>query len=220
MNIILIILAILPPVLLLYYVYKKDLYEKEPRSLIIKSFLFGGISIIPVVILELTFELFEFQSLLWYVLIGIAFVEEGVKFLILRYYAYTKSEFNEPYDGIVYAVAISLGFATVENIGYVFTYAPGSELTVAIIRMFSAIPLHAACGVLMGYYVGLSKFNSSKEMENFIIGLLLAILLHGLYNYFLFLGNTGYLSIIALIIGIYYAKKSIKLHQKNSPFKE
>ena len=79
---------------------------------------------------------------------------------------------------------------------------------------------YAACGVLMGYYVELSKFNSSKEMENFIIGLLLAILLHGLYNYFLFLGNTRYLSIIALIIGIYYAKKSIKLHQKNSPFKE
>lgn len=218
-TIILFLLAVSPPILLLYYVYSKDLYEKEPRSLIIRSFFFGIISVFPILILEIIFDSFEYQSLLMYILISVALVEEGIKFLILRYYAYSKPDFNEPYDGIVYAVAISLGFATIENITYVFVYSPGSEFSIAILRMFSAIPLHAACGVLMGYYVGLAKFDSTNEVKNLFIGLLLAIILHGIYNYFLFLGSTGFLSMIALAIGLYFSNKSIKNHQNISPFK-
>ena len=170
MDITLLLFATLPPIILLYYVYSKDLYEKEPRSLIIKTFLFGALGFIPILIIEL-FTSVGFKSLFWYMLIGVALVEEGVKYLILRYYMFDKDDFNEPYDGIVYAVAISLGFAFVENIGYVYNYAPGSEYSIAVVRMFSAIPMHAVCGVMMGYYVGLAKFSKENSLKYMIYGL-------------------------------------------------
>ena len=96
------------------------------------------------------------------------------------------AEFNEPLDGIVYAVMVSLGFATVENISYVIG-AQEQGTNVAILRMFSAIPLHAACGVIMGYFVGMAKFNKENYNSLLLKGVLIATLVHAIYNYFLFL---------------------------------
>ena len=175
--------AIFPPLLIAYYIYQKDKYEKEPKSLIIKSFLFGCLGIIPAIFLE-AFAEGMFASLFLYVFIGIALVEEGVKYFFLKKYLFNKPDFNEPMDGIVYAVMISLGFATVENIFYVFNH-PGQEMQVAIMRMFTAIPLHAACGVILGYFVGLAKFSDNKNILLYK-GLFLATLVHALYNYFIF----------------------------------
>jgi|TARA_B110000467_G_scaffold151002_1_gene158982 RsiW-degrading membrane proteinase PrsW (M82 family) len=207
------LLAILPPLLIAYYIYQKDKYEKEPKSLIIKSFLFGCLGIIPAIFLEVLAEGI-FASLFLYVFIGIALVEEGVKYFFLKKYLFNKPDFNEPMDGIVYAVMISLGFATVENIFYVFNH-PGQEIQVAIMRMFTAIPLHAACGVILGYFVGLAKFSDNKNILLYK-GLFLATLVHGLYNYFIFLGEGFIFSIIALVVAVYYSKKAISLHQKDS----
>ena len=207
------LLAILPPLLIAYYIYQKDKYDKEPKSLIIKSFLFGCLGIIPAIFLELFAE-GMFTNLILYVFIGIALVEEGVKYFFLKKYLFNKPDFNEPMDGIVYAVMISLGFATVENIFYVFNH-PGQEMQIAIMRMFTAIPLHAACGVILGYFVGLAKFSDNKNILLYK-GLFLATLVHGLYNYFIFLGEGFIFSIIALVVAVYYSKKAISLHQKDS----
>ena len=155
-------LAILPPILIAYYIYKKDKYEKEPKALIIKSFLFGCVAILPAVFLEKIFHSGLFPNLFFYSFFGIALIEEGVKYFLLKKYMYKKDAFNEPMDGIVYAVMISLGFATVENIFYVFKYQDQS-LYVAIVRMFTAIPLHAVCGVILGYFIGLAKFSQDKK---------------------------------------------------------
>ena len=202
-----IILAIAPPLLIAYYVYQKDKYDKEPKSLIIKSFLFGCLGIIPAIFLEL-FAKGMFTNLFLYVFFGIALVEEGVKYFFLKKYLFNKPDFNEPMDGIVYAVMISLGFATVENIFYVFNH-PGQEIQVAVMRMFTAIPLHAVCGIILGYFVGLAKFSSNKKILLYK-GLFLATLVHALYNYFIFLGQGLILSIIALVVAVYYSKKAIK----------
>ena len=207
------ILAILPPLLIAYYIYQKDKYDKEPKSLIIKSFLFGCLGIIPAIFLELLAE-GMFTNLFLYVFIGIALVEEGVKYFFLKKYLFNKPEFNEPMDGIVYAAMISLGFATVENIFYVFNH-PGQEIQVAIMRMFTAIPLHAVCGIILGYFVGLAKF-SDNSRPLLYKGLFLATIVHGLYNYFIFLGEAFIFSIIALVVAVYYSKKAISLHQKDS----
>lgn len=212
-----IILAILPPILIAYYVYKKDVYEKEPKELIIKSFLFGCLSIIPALFIELGIK-DMFVNLFLFSFFGIALVEEGVKFLFLKGYVYNKKDFNEPMDGIVYAVMISLGFATVENVAYVLR-EPGMELTVAIFRMFTAIPLHAVCGIILGYYVGLAKFNISKQNLLFFKGLFFATLVHAIYNYFIFLGYGFGISIISLIIAVIFSKKAIKLHQEDSKYR-
>jgi len=205
--------AIFPPLLIAYYIYQKDKYEKEPKSLIIKSFLFGCLGIIPAIFLE-AFAEGMFASLFLYVFIGIALVEEGVKYFFLKKYLFNKPDFNEPMDGIVYAVMISLGFATVENIFYVFNH-PGQEMQVAIMRMFTAIPLHAVCGVILGYFVGLAKFTDNSKPLLYK-GLFLATLVHGLYNYFIFLGEGFILSIIALAVAVYYSKKAINIHQEDS----
>ena len=208
------LLAILPPLLIAYYIYQKDKYDKEPKRLIIKSFMLGCLGIIPALFLEIICNQSLFSNLFLYVFFGIALIEEGVKFFFLKKYMYNEVEFNEPMDGIVYAVMISLGFATVENISYVLNNQD-QEINVAIIRMFTAIPLHAVCGVILGYFVGLAKFS---ENENFLFfkGLFLATLVHTLYNYFIFLGYNFIFSIIALITAIYYSKKAINLHQEDS----
>ena len=210
----LLILAILPPLLIAYYVYQKDKYDKEPKRLIIKSFLFGCLAILPAIFLETIYDQSLFPNLFLYVFFGIALIEEGVKYFFLKNYMYKKEEFNEPMDGIVYAVMISLGFATVENISYVFKYEE-QGLFVAITRMFTAIPLHAVCGVILGYFVGLAKFSDDKRPLLFK-GLFLAVLIHALYNYFIFLGQGFIFSIIVLIVAIYYSKKAIDIHQQDS----
>ena len=146
---------------------------------------------------------------------GVALVEEGMKYFFLKKYLFTNPEFNEPLDGIVYAVMVSLGFATVENIMYVIG-AQSDGTGVAILRMFSAIPLHAACGVIMGYYVGMAKFKKDNNNSLLLKGVLIATLVHAVYNYFLFLGQGEVLSFVALFIAIYFSKKAIKIHQKDS----
>ena len=208
-------LAVFPPLLIAYYIYQKDKYEKEPKELIVKSFLFGCITVIPVLILETIFNENLFSSLFLYVFLGVALIEEGVKFFFLKKYLFNHKEFNEPFDGIVYAVMISLGFATVENLFYVFNYAGDQETQVAIIRMFSAIPLHAACGVIMGYFVGQAKFNI-KSNNYLFKGLFSAVIIHGLYNYFIFLGDTSSLSFVVLFIAILFSRKAINIHQEDS----
>ena len=207
------ILAIAPPLLIVYYIYQKDKYDKEPKSLIIKSFLFGCLGIIPAIFLEL-FAKGMFTNLFLYVFIGIALVEEVVKYFFLKKYLFNKPDFNEPMDGIVYAVMISLGFATVENIFYVYG-EEGQEINVALMRMFTAIPLHAVCGVILGYFVGLAKFSDNSKPLLYK-GLFLATLVHGLYNYFIFLGQGFIFSIIALVVAVYFSKKAIVLHQQDS----
>jgi protease PrsW len=212
--IILLIFVILPPLLIAYYVYQKDKYDKEPKSLIIKSFLFGCVAILPAIFLERIYDQSLFPNLFLYMFFGIALIEEGIKYFFLKNYMYKKEEFNEPMDGIVYAVMISLGFATVENIFYVFKYED-QGFFVAITRMFTAIPLHAVCGVLLGYFVGLAKF-SDDEKPLLLKGLFLAVLIHALYNYFIYLGQGFIFSIIVLIVAIYYSKKAIYIHQQDS----
>ena len=209
------ILAIVPPILIAYYIYQKDKFDREPKGLIVKSFLFGCLSVIPILFLETIFNENLFSSLFIYMFCGVALVEEGMKYFFLKKYLFNRSEFNEPLDGIVYAVMVSLGFATVENISYVIG-AQEEGAGVAVLRMFSAIPLHAACGVIMGYFVGMAKFNKKNNNSLLLKGVFLATLVHAIYNYFLFLGQGQILSFVALFIAIYYSKKAIRLHQNDS----
>jgi len=217
---ILIALSIGPPIALAYYVYNKDIHEKEPIGLVVKSFAFGALSIIPVLIIEVMVSTRFENNIFLYALIGVALVEEGIKFLFLKRFFFSNPEFNEPFDGIVYAVMVSLGFATIENIFYVFgSYEEG--VSVGIMRMFTAVPLHAACGVIMGYFVGLAKFKFADQQRGLLfIGLSLAVIVHGIYDYFIFAENFLIFSIITLIIAIVFSNKAIKLHQDNSPFRK
>jgi RsiW-degrading membrane proteinase PrsW (M82 family) len=156
----------------------------------------------------------------WFAYVVVAFSEEGSKYLMLRFYAYPRKAFNEPFDGIVYAVMVGMGFATVENIEYVrqFGFRTGVE------RFFLAVPAHAAFAVLMGYYVGLAKFDRERSLGLMWKGLLIAVLFHGSFDFFLFLQqnetatryvSTGLLSFGAFAsfyIAIRLAMRSIRMH--------
>lgn len=135
----------------------------------------------------------------------------------MRYYAQTKEAFNEPFDGIVYSVMVSMGFAATENIFYVLE---GGYQT-ALVRAFTAVPAHATFGILMGYYMGKAKFSNNRIMLN-LTGLCLAILFHGAYDFFLFIDFVPGIWIgafVSLIIGIYLSRKAIKRLQDNSNFR-
>ena len=212
----LIVSAVIPPLLVAFFIYRNDIYEIEPHKLLLSTFFIGCAIIFPMIILELiSTEII--QNLLLYSIIGIALVEEGLKYLILIFYNYPKDDFNEPYDGIIYSVMLTMGFALVENIMYVV--GDGGDSSVALTRMVLTIPMHATCGVVMGYFLGKAKMEIDNKNQKLILAILLPTLIHGLYNYFLFIELPG-LSILIVIFGVIYALKAIKIHQKNSPFKQ
>jgi len=219
------LLAVAPVFTIILYIYIQDKYEKEPIGLLILSFVFGAIiSIIIVTLLYLftgrlipiTDEFSVWQQFIQAFFV-VALAEEFSKYVIVRYFAQPKKAFNEAYDGIIYAVMVSMGFACTENIMYVLQ---GGYET-AILRAFTAVPAHATFGILMGYYMGKAKFSNNRLKLN-IAGLLLAILFHGAYDFFLFIKFIPGISIgafISLIIGVFLSRKAIKKHQENSNFK-
>ena len=155
------------------------------------------------------------NSLKRFLLLGM--IEEFSKYILIKKYAQNHEAFNEPYDGIIYAVMVSMGFAATENIFYVLE----GGYQVALLRAFTAIPAHASFAIIMGYFMGKAKFSDQKKWLN-LKGLLWAVFFHGAYDFFLFINFIPGISIgafISLILGIYLSKKAIKVHQKNSFFK-
>lgn len=191
-------LAIAPGIAICLYIFYKDIYNREPKLNLFISFILGCLAIFPAIWFEQTFEYVNDHTktglaVLCYGVIG--FSEEFSKFLGLRLYAYNKKSFDEPLDGIVYSVMVSMGFATLENILYVLKYAEmGMGLEVGIKRMFLSVPAHATFGVLMGYFVGKAKFSPGKSFALLIMGLLAAILFHGSFDYFIFLNQLKMIS--------------------------
>jgi len=217
--------AIAPVFLVIIYIYIKDKYEKEPKRLMLIAFLLGAV--ISIIITSLMYYVFDYilplddhTSLLQLFLkafLVVALTEEFSKYVIVRYFAQTRTAFNEPFDGIVYAVMVSMGFAATENIVYVFD----SGFETAFLRAITAIPAHATFGILMGYFMGKAKFSKNKIVLN-LTGLLLAVIFHGAYDFFLFIDFIPGIWIgafVSLFIGILLSKKAIKQHQENSHFK-
>jgi RsiW-degrading membrane proteinase PrsW (M82 family) len=149
----------------------------------------------------------------------VALSEEGIKWLCLIAYPFFRSFFNEPMDGILYAVLIGMGFATMENIAYANQFG----ITTTVMRGFTAVPAHGAFAVIMGYYAGKAKFDPARRWRLLLRGLLVAVLVHGAYD-FLFVQEL-YSELVLLAAGVlglsvYYGQKLIKEHQDNSPFRK
>lgn len=175
--------GIAPGLALLSYFYLKDQYEQEPISLVIKTFLFGAVLVFPIMFIEYVIEvehLFKIKFL--HAFFGTSLLEEFFKWFILVYTIYQHAEFDEHYDGIVYGVSVSLGFATVENIFYLI----GNGLEFAFGRALLPVSSHALLGVIMGYYLGKGKFSSKSLQRKWLtIAFIIPFLLHGIYDYIL-----------------------------------
>ena len=195
----LLILSLAPVFIIAGYVYFRDKYEKEPVRLLLFALLAGALSVIPILFLEffLSKVAVIFNGLLaaaWNAFAVAAFSEELFKFIALYLLIWKSAEFNEKFDGIVYAVFVSLGFAAVENVLYV----TGNGFSTGITRAITAIPAHAIFGVTMGFYFGMAKFYVKERARLKRKALFLPILLHGIYDFILF---TGYAWLTILLIG-------------------
>lgn len=215
-------IAMAPGVAIGVYIYLKDQHEKEPISLLVKSFFYGVFSTFVTLFISGIISQFvaindrDVSEQAVHAFLIVALVEESSKFIFVRGILYRNKNFNEPFDGIVYAVMVSMGFATFENIFYV---ADGG-LSVALTRMFTSVPAHATFGVLMGYFLGKAKFEHKKSYYAFH-ALGIATLFHGAYDYFLFISFVPGIwlgAIASLILGIYLSRKAIRIHQSASPF--
>lgn len=225
MNPLLLLLAILPGLLFCLLIYFLDKHEKEGATPLLISFGLGTLSALPAVGLQMLAAKLGLDStahfgyLLFYVFIVVAFSEELVKMVMLLLYPYPQPFFNEPMDGIVYTIMIGMGFAVVENLIYAYNYG----IETVMIRSFTAVPAHAIFAVFMGYFVGLSKFHPDSKWKLIGFGLLLAVGIHGLYDFFILQQYYEWLmglGLLTVIVGSYLSWLLIKDHRDNSPFKE
>ena len=227
MNIlILLAFAIAPGICIAIFIYLKDKHEREPISLIMKSFFYGMGAVVITLIISIPLSKVipiddqDLSQQAVHAFIIVALVEELSKYIFVRGILYRDPNFNEPFDGIVYSVMVGMGFATLENVMYVADGGWG----VAVLRMFTAVPAHATFAVLMGYYLGLSKFVHHKSHYGWY-GLTIATLFHGAYDYFWFIGQVNGVwagiwigAMVALVVGVMLSRKAIKIHQDASPF--
>ena len=200
----LLFLAIAPSVFIFMYIYAKDRYEPEPLHLVLWIFLLGCLSTIPAGLIEILFADGLFTSA-----VVAPVVEEICKFLVVYLFIWKSAEFDEPMDGIVYATAASLGFATIENIFYVID----GGMAVGILRAFLSVPGHVIFSCLWGAALGIAKFRPAKEQAPIILaGLLGAMLLHGIFNFSIeALDIWGVLLILVLVpAGAWWTCRSIR----------
>ena len=201
-----ILFGVLPSLLWLHFYLRRDV-RPEPRIMVLKVFALGVLSTIPAIFLEITLfkeiGAFNFSSpvfLILNVFLGVALVEEAVKFLAVKFGVLNNPEFDEPIDAMIYMIIAALGFAAGENILILFTTGIESSVTntlvpffgstfwevifkTSLLRFLGATFLHALSAAIVGYFIGLSFFDKKKRTGLLVIGLTLAILLHGFYNF-------------------------------------
>ena len=213
----LLIAALLPAIVLVIYVYRKDTVEKESPALLLRLFLFGVISgPIAALLEEAAFTFFEsvipvgpFLLVMEY-FIGVALVEEGCKYFFTNR-TWNNKEFNYVFDGIVYAVVVALGFATLENILYVFN----GGFEVAITRAIFAVPGHAADGAIMGCFYGIAKKyavfgDAGKSSFYRVLALLVPVVEHGFYDCALSTGSEMW-AMVAMLVELAFIFFAMKL---------
>ncbi|WP_017755608.1 glutamic-type intramembrane protease PrsW [Calidifontibacillus oryziterrae] len=205
--------GIAPGLALLCYFYLKDKYDVEPIGMVLRTFILGALLVFPIMFIQYAFMTEGLLVNHWsnaFVLSGL--LEEFFKWFILYFTVFKHAVFNERYDGIVYAVSVSLGFATVENILYLF--ANGIEF--AFGRALLPVSSHALIGVLMGFYLGRAKFeNSSTRITWITLSLFMPILLHGTYDFILLSAAKNWLFIMVPFMILLWIKALRKVKEAN-----
>lgn len=174
------------------YVYFRDKYEKEPVKLILKGILLGAVIIFPVGLVEnyiivIGKDFGKISKAAWDGFVVAGATEEAFKYLAVFILIWRNRNFNEKFDGIVYAVSVSLGFAAIENLFYVFSNS--NSMQVGLLRAFTAVPGHTIFGIVMGFYLGLARFSITNRRKWLIRAFTIPWLLHGVYDFLLMSGH-------------------------------
>lgn len=203
--------AVVPAILLLIHVVRKDKLEKEPPLFILSLMAWGVVSTFSALVLErigswllsffFTRPTILYNVIMFYVVVATS--EEGSKYYLLRNKTWNSPHFNCQYDAVVYSVAVSMGFALWENLSYVFRYG----FSTAIVRALTAVPGHASFGVVMGVWYGLERRynywgNTIRKKASSILAFVLPVLMHGTYDFLCatFTGWQGNVIFITFIL--------------------
>ena len=218
-------LAIAPTLVGLFYIYIRDKYEKEPWRLLLLGVIVGGLISFPILrtaglMAALTPPVGQMGEVAFTAFFVAGLVEEGFKFAALYFLIWHNRNLNEKMDGIVYAVFISLGFAGVENVLYVFHPEMGG-LTTGIMRALISVPSHGFFGILMGYHFAMAKFEPQNRKKFILFAFLIPWVAHGIYNTLLLTDQSLLLLLFVPFVAAMWANgfKKIKQHLAASPFK-
>lgn len=220
----LLLVATAPVFIILAYIYYRDKYEREPVKLLFEGLVAGGVIVFPIIYFEQIISnigsgLPQLPNAAWTAFMVAALVEEAFKFFAVMILVWRNPNFNEKFDGIVYAVFVSLGFALVENIMYVITRDGG--MTVGLARAFTAVPAHAMFGILMGYWLGKARFVPSKRIKYLACAFLYPFVFHGVYD-FILMSQLRILLLLFFPFVIYLivrGHKRMNQHSENTAFK-
>ena len=222
-NYLILLTALLPIAILVFYIYHKDKNAPEPVGQLLRAFFIGVLAVPLSLCISTPLEALGIYSLepttitgaVSVAFFGAAIPEEIAKFILLWLLLRKNPYFDEKMDGIVYAVCVSLGFAALENIMYLFTNAE-SYVSVGIARAIFAVPGHFCFGILMGYYYSLAKFYPKTPKKNKALILVAPIVVHGLYDSILFIINvTPAISGVLLIVFLVFCHKMWKYGSKS-----
>ena len=185
-----VVLGVLPSFIWLLYFLRKDVHPESNR-MVLRIFLYGMLATLPAILLEwgandFISALFKesFLGQILYYFIGVAFIEEFLKYLVVRSKVLSHPELDEPTDVILYMIIAALGFAAFENILCLIRYRIFEEILFASsFRFFGAIFLHALCSGTLGYFLALSFHRPKDKLKLLTIGFGLITFLHGIFNY-------------------------------------
>lgn len=216
--------AFLPGLAWLVYFYRCDRYDPEPVKLVARTFLVGMLVAMALGTVYTGLD-YPWGPYMWAAVIFAPLVEEPAKFLAVRWTVYGNRQFNEPVDGIVYGVSAALGFAAVENVGYVaggwFGASPVSGLFTLISRTVMSVPGHALFSSWWGAALGYSKGRKpGAQILMVSLGLLASIVFHGAFNWLAgsdLLGGLAFLVFLAVLWRLTWVKL-VKPALKSSPF--
>lgn len=210
----LLLLAIAPAAFWLWYFYRKDRYEPEPLSWVLLIYIVGIAVTIPVALIEGVMGAFLPEFLI--VVLVAPVVEELGKYLVVRKTVYESAEFDEPVDGIVYAAAAGLGFATLENVIYVFASLETSlflAVGTGLVRAVLSVPGHVLFSAMWGYSLGKARFIPKEKRPGVIAaGLMLAIASHALFNLLLF-DAIGFAVLVLVVVPVLWFSVQKRIDQ-------
>ncbi|HNW79849.1 MAG TPA: PrsW family glutamic-type intramembrane protease [Methanoregulaceae archaeon] len=208
------LLAVAPAAFWLWYFYNKDRYEPEPLSWILLVYIFGIVVTIPVAFIEGSLSIIVPEFLI--VVLVAPIVEEAGKYLVVKRTVWESLEFDEPVDGIIYAAAAGLGFATLENVIYVFSAVETSlilALQTGLLRALISVPGHVLFSAMWGYSLGKARFIPQEQRTGVIAtGLILAIAFHALFNLLLY-DAIGFAVLILVVVPVLWFSVQKKIDQ-------
>lgn len=206
----LVFITIIPTVIIGRFIYEADKKEKEPKGLLFKLFIGGGVAVLLALNITDSIELFlpnlykETDNLIMLLasnVIGVALIEEFSKWLFLLVCTWKNRNFNYRFDAIVYSTFCALGFAVLENVFYILGY--DLPLYTIILRCLITLPAHFFFGVFMGYYYGQAKYYKKERVLYMLLAILVPTLIHGFYDFFLSM-DVMMILFIGFVVFLYY----------------